>query len=848
MKLSLTFASLALFAIRLDAQCANAWAAFGALPGVDYVVNAATSWDPDGPGPMTQRAVVGGRFGVAGGIQASAVAAWDPLTGQWSALGAGPNGLVSVDALLALPSGDLIAGGAYSSAGTITKTLARWNGTAWTPFGGALSSTLGVNALTWLPNGDIAVGGDFTAAGTTPLPYIGVWNGTSWSSLGGGMNGPVLELSTLPNGDLIALGAFTIAGGVAANGIARWNGTAWTALGAGLTGSVASSAAQGEAAVVLPNGDLIVGGVFTQAGGTAASNVAYWNGTSWSALGGGITGSGSYYTAVHALARLPNGELIAGGYFTGAGGAPIPNIARWNGSSWSSLGAGTPSGMVNKLAILPSGELLAGGAFTVAGNVGATFVARWNGTAWSSLGGGTAPSGAVRSLLTMPDGTVMAGGVFRAAGGLEAHGIAHWDGATWSSLGGGCASGSVGAMTLRPNGDLIAGGYGLVSSWDGAAWTHLPAAMTPGVPHADGVEALAVLANGDIVVGGDFATIDSQWISGLARWNGTAWSMLGGQAAGEIHAMTTLSNGDLVVGGDSWWLPAGAEGVARWDGSSWSSVGTGLQPSTSVVHALAPLANGAFLAGGSFTQAGTLPVSNIAMWNGTAWSALGSGTNGLVRRLHVLPNGDVIAAGQFTQAGGVAVPGIARWNGAAWSPVGSGQQSGLVLAIAAGPEGDLLVGGSFATIGGQVSPHLARLVTTCPATAQRFGSGCTSSGGLVDLRATSLPWLGATFRSRATGLPANAIAAVAYGLQSSTVPLGAVVSPTGAGCRLWQSLDLVSGAVPIAGGLDIALAIPDVPALIGMVLHQQVGVAELQGATVLEWTSSNRLTLVLGRF
>lgn len=51
-----------------------------------------------------------------------------------------------------------------------------------------------------------------------------------------------------------------------------------------------------------------------------------------------------------------------------------------------------------------------------------------------------------------------------------------------------------------------------------------------------------------------------------------------------------------------------------------------------------------------------------------------------------------------------------------------------------------------------------------------------------------------------------------------------------------------------SGSLDIAFGAPDAPALLGSVLHQQVGALELQGAAVLERTSSNCPRLVFGRF
>jgi hypothetical protein len=62
-----------------------------------------------------------------------------------------------------------------------------------------------------------------------------------------------------------------------------------------------------------------------------------------------------------ALAVLPSGDLIAGGYFTTAGGVSANRIARWNGTSWSALGTGMNSWRSYALAVLPNGDLIAGG-------------------------------------------------------------------------------------------------------------------------------------------------------------------------------------------------------------------------------------------------------------------------------------------------------------------------------------------------------------------------------------------------------------------------------------------------------------------------------------------------------
>jgi hypothetical protein len=133
-----------------------------------------------------------------------------------------------------------------------------------------------------------------------------------------------------------------------------------------------------NALAVLPGGDLVAAGRFDGAGGVPANNIARWNGSAWSNLGPGLLGGSGTYPAL-ALAVSPSGDLLAGGEFTSAGGAPAPSIARWNGSAWSALGSGT-NGTTNAIAILPSGEVVAGGDFTLAGGKVSAFLARWSDT------------------------------------------------------------------------------------------------------------------------------------------------------------------------------------------------------------------------------------------------------------------------------------------------------------------------------------------------------------------------------------------------------------------------------------------------------------------------------------
>ena len=146
-----------------------------------------------------------------------------------------------------------------------------------------------------------------------------------------------------------------------------WGGFGWP----GVNGTVY--------ALTVYDGDLIVGGQFTEAGGGPANNIARWDGTSWNPIGSGVN------HVVYALA-VYDGSLIAGGLFTQAGGVAANYIACWDGSGWSSLGSGTNEGVTALTAY--GGDLVAGGYFFMAGGISANYIARWNGSSWSALGSG----------------------------------------------------------------------------------------------------------------------------------------------------------------------------------------------------------------------------------------------------------------------------------------------------------------------------------------------------------------------------------------------------------------------------------------------------------------------------
>ncbi|MBF9141708.1 T9SS type A sorting domain-containing protein [Hymenobacter properus] len=440
---------------------------------------------------------VGGEFTEAGGVAVNNVARWNGTS--WSGLGTGATNGVNqvryspVGALAAIGN-ELYVGGTFSRARDIRADgLARWNGSTWLSFAtagapvngayGYLYSEPAVNAVAVIGS-SVYVSGTFDHLGGAVASIVR-WDGASWSTLGTGLNGSVSAMAVAGT-SLYVCGSFSQAGGVAASGVARWDGTSWSSLGTGIfTGTVQG----GAYALAVSGSDVYVGGRFTQAGGVAASNIAKWNGSSWSALGtgvsGGISGNPSYVNAI----AVSGANVYVGGVFTQAGGTTVDNISRWDGTRWNSLGSGIPAGIVSALAVSGT-DLYVGGRFAQAGGVAASNIAKWDGTNWSSLGGGIA-TGTV-SVLAVSGADVYVGGNFTQAGTTAANNIAKWNGNSWSSLGTGTNK-QVFALTAVGTRVYVGGNF--VATGDESKMMNGWGIYDPAVPTATAAAARAAAAS-----------------------------------------------------------------------------------------------------------------------------------------------------------------------------------------------------------------------------------------------------------------------------------------------------------------------------------------------------------------
>jgi len=391
-----------------------------------------------------------------------------------------------------------------------------------------------------------------------------------WQALGAGVNSAVNDILIASDGLVYVTGSFTTAGGGAAAGIATWNPSTstWSALGTGLTGA----GALGYALVEAPNGDIYVGGDFTDAGGSGADYLAKYTPSTatWSVVGSAT----SINNIVRCLAVGATGIIYVGGDFTNADGDPnADRIAQWSGSAWSALGSGM-NDIVRSIVVVPGGSTIyACGDFTTADGNSAVKIAKWNGSAWSAMGAGLTGGGTNRGFV-MALGTnkvLYVGGTFTAAGGVSANAIASWNGVTFAPLGSGVSSGDVENMLITPDNQLIVkgnftsmGGTSMpngLARWTGAAWvpieSNLISAVTADALGLDPGGNLYFTANGSgTMISQGLTTINNVGsarcymtitINGPSASTARIFSLLNNTTGRAIYFNYTINTGETAV-------------------------------------------------------------------------------------------------------------------------------------------------------------------------------------------------------------------------------------------------------------------------------------------------------------
>ena len=714
---------------------------------------------------------IGGTFSTFGGQPAnhfSHIAMWDGT--QWHQLGTGVDNYVRAITVL---NGNVYVGGDFTHAGGVAAAhVAMWNGKTWSDIGGVSTSESGLgDTVEALANDgtNVYLGGEFDHAGTTPANSVAMYTpGAGFAAVGGG----VLSCSTCgPNtragevrsllfalGDLWAGGTFAEAGTLVTANLASWNGTQWAGYG-----GVTVNGAQGTAVVSALTFDpatstVYAGGGFNRAGSVSTPGVAALQGTTWSSVGGGLSGANGSTASVLALS-VRNSILYATGGFTLANGTtPVADFAAFSQGAWSQPGGGLdlPG---RALAVYGTAVFLGGDLYTTAqpGPV-LNDAVLWTGTAWRSLGQGTtnATSGDVSAIVGDGTSGAYVGGGFTQLGSLPVAGVAHWTGTAWKALGVGVftgTSGTVGhiySMGLSGSDLYVAGLFSYVANrpgqylaannvamWDGKAW-HALGSNTTGGGLGGGlgrVRSLVVI-NGRVYFGGDFNLADGQSVNDVAIWDpaSSTWSHIPGTPTfdssvtnGSVYSLSAYGNRYLFIGGNynEWSCNGTLYSVNNLNYYDTMTTSDACDGSTSPYFTLGGTdgniqsmyigTNNDIYVGGSFANANAwvvsghtpVPAANIAVFPAatSTWTALGAGTDATVAAITV-NNGIAYAGGYFAHAGGQAIPGVAAYNPATsqWMslksgglvvPSGSPYSTGVGEALAPDTSTGIWVGGSF---------------------------------------------------------------------------------------------------------------------------------------------------------
>lgn len=570
----------------------------------------------------------------------------------------------------------------------------RWDGRFWSN---------GVSGIVWATavdgNGNVYVAGNFLFAGNQRVNNVAKWDGASWSALGSGLEGNETGCSgafaIAVSGDDVYVGGCIRAAGVpGTEGLAKWDGTSWSAVGSGLTGVFGDPPSLG--AIAISGTDVYVGGNLSAAGGVPANFIAKWDGAAWSALGEGTNGTVLSFA-------VSGSDVYVGGFFGFAGPGAANNIAKWDGTNWSALGEGVPGGLgVETIAILGS-DVYAGGNFLFPSGNFPNWLAKWNGSSWSAVGSGIAVAQGSGVMDLHVSGTdLYVGGQFDSAGGVSGtRNIAKWDGSNWSEVMSFTDFGYAGALTMTASGLYIGGLFYALDGEPSANIGLLTGGVLSGLGSSgQGIygEVGAIAPSGeDVYVAGTFQTVGDIAANNIAKWNGSQWSPLGSGVDGFVDTMA-VSGSDVYVGGRitaAGGLPVNR--IAKWDGSSWTALGDGLNGN---VVDIAVLGTDVYV-GGSFTTAGGVSANRIAKWNGTVWEAVGSGvtSTGSVAAL-AISGTDIYAAGSFTAIGDVPANRVAKWNGSTWSALGNGVGPGVFDIAIVG--NNVYIGGFVTSAGGGV--------------------------------------------------------------------------------------------------------------------------------------------------
>jgi uncharacterized delta-60 repeat protein len=492
------------------------------LARLDPATGAADSFDPDGSNFVVSLAVqadgkilASGGFTSIGGQMRNYIARLDATTGAADSFN--PNANVVVQAIAVQADGKILAVGFFSGANSIggatRNYIARLDPATGLADSFNPNANITLRSVAVQADGKILAGGDFVtlapnggAAVTrnhiARLETEGTLDQTlNLGTLGVGSG--LLAIAVQPDGKILLGGDFNSVLGTPRNRIARLNADG--TLDAGFNPNANFDVA---AIAVQPDGKIVVGGPFTTIGGQTRNRIARLDAVTGLADGFNPTAD----LRVDVIALQADGKILAAGDFSTIGGQPRSHIARLDATTGLADSFNpNPDGGVYAVAVQGDGKILAGGDFAAIGGQPRNKLARLDATTGLADSFDPNANGFIVCLALQPDGKILVGGIFNGAnsiGGQTRNHIARLDGAT-----------------------------GLADSFN---------------PNADfGVRALAVQADGKVVVGGVFTNIGGQPRNYIARLDGStgAADSFNPNSDADVYPIALQADGKVLAGG-----------------------------------------------------------------------------------------------------------------------------------------------------------------------------------------------------------------------------------------------------------------------------------------------------------
>ena len=581
--------------------------------------------------------------------------------------------------------------------------------------------------------------GHAQAGAVATAPSAAAFVDAAFNPVIGGSNGQIVDSLVQADGKVIISGEFKMMNGVNRNSIARFNADgsldATFNIGAGPNDSVFSIAQQAD-------GKILIVGPFTLFNGIPVGRVARLNtdGTldqTFNTTGVGANTNVGANNTTNEVKVLPDGKILIGGLFTTYNGTPQNRLARLNadGTLDTSFAVGTgPNNAVNVIAVQSDGKALIGGLFfNFAGNLSPR-VARVNtdGTFDSSFAVASGSDDEVMSITVQPDGKVIVAGFMQSFGGFPANGITRLNpnGAVDSTFSVAGLDAVVIGVALQPDGKMILGGsFTQIANATRQCLTRVnadgshDASFDPGTSiGAQVVNKLTLQPDGKVIVNGTFTTFSGTPNGGAIRINpnGALDTNLATMSAtvGNIQALAVQPDNKVIVGG-SFTSVGGTPrlNIARVnaDGTNDSSFdpGTG---ANQIVQAIAVQPNGKIILGGSFITYNGTTVNRIVRVNadGTIDGTFvtGTGLNANVESIVLLTDGKILVGGAFATYNGTTVNRFMRLNadGSVDTTFTTGTAAnGTVRQITPQPDGKILIGGNLTQYNAVARARIARV-------------------------------------------------------------------------------------------------------------------------------------------